>query len=137
MDTPRALILWVGGAAGIMLIYSGIKGDSPLTEFKKWFGPSSSTPLTNTNATGTGDGYTPDTTDLGMSGIGGYTGNTTATGEYGSTDLSGLSGQTVSLDTSSGSYFTYDANGNPVTEVPPVYQASPATYIPPVGAVSY
>lgn len=106
MDTPKALIMWVGGAAGIMLIYSAIKAESPLTELRKWFGADSTTPVLDSVDTSTSADVQnePVTTEL----------------------------TSYTVGTESGTSYVYDADGNPVSVVPSVYQSSPSTYIPSV-----
>lgn len=128
MDTSRQVIIWTAGAAGVMLIYSAYKNQSPLTELKSWLGkgtaPAAGQP---SSAPGADPGTATNTGDL----------PSTVTAEQNQAEINNVlsgggqaSGYTVGTD-STGVAYVYDQNGNMVSVVPSAYQHSPGTYIPP------
>lgn len=131
MDTSRQVIIWTAGAAGVMLIYSAYKNQSPLTELKSWLGGGGSGVSSGSGQASSAPGADPGTAT--------NTGDlpSTVTAEQNQAEINNVlsgggqaSGYTVGTD-STGIAYVYDQNGNMVSEVPSAYQHSPGTYIPP------
>ncbi len=119
MDSGKNLVLWVAGATGIMLVYSGIKAKTPLTLIQDWFsggGIGKTTPFTHANeqpgfSAGDPGAMPPNYIYIQPS--------------------AQSSAYRVEKDERDVAY-VYDANGIPLSVVPAAYQNSPNTYIPAV-----
>lgn len=114
MDETRGMLLWIAGAAGIILIYAAYKGTSPTHVLSGFTG----TGATSGGGTGTGSG----------SGSGSQWGDSGGSASWG-TDPG--NSETPSPNPWQG--YTMDANGNQV-EIPAAYRYSPGSYIPPVSS---
>jgi len=101
-DRDKAIILWIAGFAGVVLLYSAYKGRTPIT--------------TITGSLSANDS---------SAGAGGSSGSSGGVATGGTALASPSTALTANPDG-----YVYDGNGNVVGDIPPAYSANPASYIP-------
>lgn len=115
----KAIVLWMLGGVGIVLLYAAYKGKSPTSIFTGAFAKTGTPKPLSTKTTGTGT-PTPQTGQQ-VAEINDPGANHTAAQVQ-------VSGRITKLE--DGTYWVTDADGNPVQEVAGPYQTTPRTYIP-------
>jgi hypothetical protein len=115
----KAIVLWLAGGVGVILLYAAYKGLSPTSIV--------------TGALASKTTVKKTTTDKGNTPSGGSTVTTTEQSQVPSEALQDAadSGTYEGLVQQGSSWWTADQYGNPVSEVPAAYGTNPGTYIPP------
>lgn len=109
-DRGKQLILWITGFSGTLLLYAAYKGKSPLSLL---------------DGTTTASGSATSSTSGAPVPSNPSTGTASPTGGPIRLEAVTLPGS----DTVSGGY-VYDANGNPISQIPAAYADNPNSYIP-------
>jgi hypothetical protein len=120
-DKDETILVWVAGFSGVFLLYSAYKGKSPLATLNAYLSGGATTSTSSSAAPFTGSASVdqPAPPVTGSASV-----DQTAKGV--TTDSYSV-GQ---IGDGSSTYYTLDSNGNPVSQIPSVYQTSPNSYIP-------